>query len=157
MHHKSDRLFRRIARRIQRQQAIATTNENIKSVFTIPGMFFEMDIGGYGLLKNPPITTQDARYIFIARRRIRRMINAKPTVEELKEQVNNLIGGTIMTLKMPEGEFAYVLTPAGIMWLDQPPTHILNPDSRQRTYTAMLQAHQPYYEYHRANFLRGPF
>lgn len=130
--------------------------DNIRGLFAIPGVFFNTDIGGWGYSDRTPNkdATMDARYIHIARNRIRRMIKLQSTHESLQSYASAFMGGVVSILNTPHGSIAYVVTPCGILWLDRPPVYVIDPDHSNSAYRLIIDSTNDFYKTARRFFLR---
>lgn len=156
MKRETEKVFRKIQRRLMLKNTIGMTYDNIRGLFTIPGLFFNVDIGGWGFSDRPvdKSSTMDARYIYIARNRVRRLIKLKIDRQAIKDVVKVLMGGTVCMLNTPHGSMVYVVTPAGILWIDRPPIYAINPDHKQTIYTTLMSNTNEYYKAARRHLLR---
>lgn len=130
--------------------------DNIRGLFAIPGAFFNVDIGGWGVSPRTvnAESTMDARYISIARNRIRRLIKLKTPYEDLQDFTRIFMGGYVSMLNTPHGSMVHVVSPAGILWIDQPPVYVIDPDHPLSIYTTILNGTNDFYKGARKAFLR---
>lgn len=156
MRNETEKQFRKIQRRLLLKNAIGMTYDNIRGLFAIPGVFFNMDIGGWGYSDQTvnKDSTMDERYIYIARNRIRRMLRQQLSYETVQGFATTFLGGKMGLLGTPHGNAAYVMTPAGVLWLERPPVYIINPDHIHSGYTMMFNSMQEFHKTARKLFLR---